>query len=99
MYTYKLNKKGDTMYELFASIYCDLLDLTKDLRRDQALDIHGCSAVEKYETDDKDIAMRRFQASNSYISFCERFLGHQVFIYAFNRDNTIFRVDQKQEED
>lgn len=78
------------MYELFASIYCDLCDLTKDLRRDQALDIQGCSAVEKYETDDKDSAVRRFQASNSYISFCERFLGHQVFIYAFNRDNTVF---------
>ncbi len=86
------------MYELFASIYCDLCDLTKDLRRDQALDIHGCSAVEKFETDDKDIAVRRFQASNSYISFCERFLGHQVFIYAFNRDNTVFRIDQKQDE-
>ena len=55
------------MYELFASIYCDLLDLTKDLRRDQALDIHGCSAVEKYETDDKDSAVRRFQASNFHI--------------------------------
>ena len=87
------------MYELFASIYCDLCDLTKDLRRDQALDIQGCSAVEKYETDDKDSAVRRFQASDSYISFCERFRGHQVFIYAFNRDNTVFRVDQKQEED
>nr|MBQ4457572.1 hypothetical protein [Clostridia bacterium] len=87
------------MYELFASIYCDLCDLTKDLRRDQALDIQGCSAVEKYKTDDKDSAVRRFQASNSYISFCERFLGHQIFIYVFNKDNTVFRVDQKQEED
>ena len=87
------------MYELFASIYCDLCDLTKDLRRDQALDIHGCSTVEKYETDKIDIAVRRFQASNSYISFCERFRRHQVFIYAFNRDNTVFRVDQKQKED
>lgn len=87
------------MYELFASIYCELCDLTKDLSRDQALDIQGCSAVEKYETDDKDSAVRRFQASDSYISFCERFRGHQVFIYAFNRDNTVFRVDQKQEED
>lgn len=87
------------MYELFASIYCNLYDLTKDLRRDQALEIHGCSTVEKYETDKKDIAVRRFQASDSYISFCERFLGHQIFIYAFNRDNTVFRVDQKQKED
>ena len=87
------------MYELFASIYCDLCDLTKDLRRDQALDIQGCSAVEKYKTDDKDSAVRRFQASNSYISFCERFQGHQIFIYVFNKDNTVFRVDQKQEED
>ena len=87
------------MYELFASIYCNLYDLTKDLRRDQALDIQGCSAVEKFKTDDKDIAVGRFQASDSYISFCERFRGHQVFIYSFKRDNTVFRVDQKQEED
>lgn len=61
------------MYELFASIYCDLYDLTKDLRRDQALEIHGCSTVEKYETDKKDIAVRRFQASDLYISFCNAF--------------------------
>ena len=87
------------MYELFASVYCDLHDLTKDLRKDKALDLHGCSAVEKYETEKRDIAVRQFQMSNSYISFCERFLGQQVFIYSFNRDNTVFRVDQKQEED
>ena len=86
------------MYELFASIYCGLHDLTKDLYGDHASDFQGCSTVEKYETDDKDIAARRFQAANSYISFCERFLGHQVFIYSFNRDNTVFRVDQKQDE-
>lgn len=29
------------MYELFASIYCGLHDLTKDLYRDQALDMLG----------------------------------------------------------
>ena len=37
------------MYELFASVYCDLHILTEDLRKDKALDLHGCSAVEKYE--------------------------------------------------
>lgn len=86
------------MYELFASIYCDIHDLTKDLRKDQALDLHGCSSVEKYETEKRDIAVRQFQMSNSYISFCERFLGQPIYIYAFKKGNFVFRVDQKNDE-
>ena len=81
------------MIRLFASIYGDLRNLFSDLVADRALNINGCTEVEKYDSADLSSAVAQFHDSEAYYSFCERFADEPVYTYNVNDDGTACRID------
>ena len=84
------------MFKMFASIHESPSEIRKNALREAALNIRGSTRITEIHTDDPEEAVRLFQKTEEYDSFCKEWEvlhASHVYSYYLLGNGTIIRTD------